>query len=163
MAAFTKVQMTFLANVERHGKHDHPCSISSFMMQKVAARLERRGIIKIDGDHAIFTPTGREKYLDALTCKTAAANQARPKVYYDIEWSDEQLAAAGIDKTKLIKLVRSLQACSKLMIEMDLHVYGASGSGCLIHSSRPTHKGRGEADQGAVVARVGQNFDGGDW
>jgi hypothetical protein len=86
-----------------------------------------------------------------------------------IEWSDEQLEAAGIDKKALQSLVRRLERCSKDMARMGLHLYGASGSGCLIHESRPTHiwTGRGssgqKADQGSVVADVGLGFDGGDW
>lgn len=84
-----------------------------------------------------------------------------------IEWTDDQLKAAGINKRKLKKVVRLLEESSALMWSMGLHVYGASGSGCLVHKSRPTHidtpMGNSKADQGCVVARVGEGYDGGDW
>ncbi len=83
-----------------------------------------------------------------------------------IEWTDEQLKAAGIDKRKLQSLDRRLNQCAKDMRELGLHLYGAAGTGCLIHKSRPTHIDRpgGEtADQGSIVASVGDGFDGGDW
>lgn len=85
----------------------------------------------------------------------------------DIEWTDEQLQEARIDKKKLKSLVRRLRRCSKDMSDLGLHLYGASGSGNLIHRSRPTHIDkpgfRSESDMGSIVARVGQGFDGGDW
>lgn len=84
-----------------------------------------------------------------------------------IRWTDEQLAAAGIDKKKLQLLVRKLNDAANLMDEMDMQIYGAAGSGNLIHRSRPTHidlpSGDHRADQGSVVAWVGEGFDGGDW
>lgn len=84
-----------------------------------------------------------------------------------ILWTDEQLKQAGIPKRKLASLVKRLRKCSAEMAEMGLHVYGASGSGNLIHKSRPTHTdeigGYGKPDTGSVVARVGNGFDGGDW
>jgi hypothetical protein len=84
-----------------------------------------------------------------------------------INWTDEQLEEAGIDKKKLKSLVRRLRKCSIDMRELDLHVYGASGSGHLIHTSRPTHVDQrgtnGIADQGSCVADLGEGFDGGDW
>lgn len=83
-----------------------------------------------------------------------------------IKWSDDQLNSAGIDKKKLQSLVRRLSRCSKDMSEMGLHIYGASGSGNLVHESRPTHgfvHNGMQPDQGSVVAFVGIGFDGGDW
>jgi hypothetical protein len=82
-----------------------------------------------------------------------------------IEWTDEQLEAAGLDKKKIEKITRRFRKLSKEMDEMGLTVYGASGSGCLIHVSRPTHNDAlGAApDQGSVIAHLGRGFDGGDW
>jgi hypothetical protein len=85
-----------------------------------------------------------------------------------IQWSDEQLAEVGIDKKRLVSLVRLLRRASKEMWELDLYIYGASGSGNLIHRSRPPHSdnGRGnrmKPDFGSVIANVGEGFDGGDW
>lgn len=84
-----------------------------------------------------------------------------------INWTDEQLANAGIDKKKLTSLVRRLRQCAIDMESLGLHIYGASGSGHLIHHSRPTHiddrASNGIADQGSCVADIGQGFDGGDW
>lgn len=84
-----------------------------------------------------------------------------------IEWTDEQLASAAIDKKKLASLVKRLRKCSADMRALGLYVYGASGSGNLVHNSRPTHIDRpglsSTPDFGCVVARVGEGFDGGDW
>jgi hypothetical protein len=81
----------------------------------------------------------------------------------DIRWTDEQLKAAGIDKRKLKKLLRLLREAGVLMNTMSLEVYGESGSGNLIHRSRPTHDTSGKADLGSVVANVGFGFNGGGW
>jgi len=78
-------------------------------------------------------------------------------------WEDEQLKEAGIDKRRLNKLVRMLGECSIIMRQLGLHLYGAAGSGHLIHTSRPTHDDNCNADQGSPVASVGMGFDGGDW
>lgn len=80
-----------------------------------------------------------------------------------VEWSPEQLAEAGLDKRRLTALVRRMRSCSLEMQDMGLSVYGESGTGYLIHRSRPEHKKNGDADTGAIVARVGQGFDGGGW
>ncbi len=82
-----------------------------------------------------------------------------------IDWTDEQLEEAGIDKKKLQSLVRRLRKISREMSEMGLWVYGASGTGCLVHKSRGTHDDtrQGWPDYGSVVADIGRGFDGGDW
>lgn len=85
-----------------------------------------------------------------------------------IKWTDDQLKAAKIPKRKLQALVKRLERCSKEMAELQLEVYGASGSGHLIHRSRPTHidtpgVNGGKADFGSIVASVGFGFNGGDW
>jgi hypothetical protein len=82
-----------------------------------------------------------------------------------IEWSDEQLDAAQIDPRKLASLVRRLERCGKDMAVMGLHMYGASGHGCLIHNTRPTHSQSGsKADYGSPVAKIPfGHWDGGDW
>jgi len=83
-----------------------------------------------------------------------------------IEWTDEQLAAAGINKRKLASLVKRLRKCSDDMRAMGFEVYG-NGTGHLVHSSRPTHVdapgGELRPDFGCVVASVGEGFNGGDW
>lgn len=56
-----------------------------------------------------------------------------------VEWSDRQLESAGLDRNKVESIARRLNKISKEMRRMGLYVYGASGSDCLIHSSRPTH------------------------
>jgi hypothetical protein len=80
-----------------------------------------------------------------------------------INWSDEQLAAVGIDKKRLISLIRRLRRCSKDLEAMNFKIYGESGRGLLIHDSRPDHDDQSRADYGSVVADVGYGFDGGGW
>jgi hypothetical protein len=85
-----------------------------------------------------------------------------------IEWTDEQIEEAGIDRNRLVKIIQLLRSASDLMTGTGLHVYGESGSGNIVHSSRPTHSGRkgsvGDvADYGSVIADVGLGFDGGGW
>jgi hypothetical protein len=80
-----------------------------------------------------------------------------------IQWTDEQLAVAGIDKKRLKSLVRRLKRCSKDMRAMGFKIYGESGCGLLIHDSRPDHDDRERADYGSIVADVGFGFDGGGW
>ena len=82
-----------------------------------------------------------------------------------INWTDEELEAAGIDKAKLKSMVNRFKRLSREMKGMGLHVYGQSGTGHLIHCSRPTHlDDRGcSADHGSSVAFIGNGYDGGDW
>lgn len=81
-----------------------------------------------------------------------------------IEWTDEQLKEAKIHKGRLRSLARRLRKCSEDMQALGLEVYGASGTGHLVHHSRPTHTGREcEPDFGSVVANIGFGFNGGDW
>lgn len=88
------------------------------------------------------------------------------KTHPDISWTDAQLKEAKIHKGKLKKLVRLLRESSELMRGLDLEVYGADGSGHLVHRSRPTHvdtpTGQ-KADFGCIVASVGPGFNGGGW
>ena len=84
-----------------------------------------------------------------------------------LKWSDEQLRAAGLEKRKVNSIVFRLRKISEEMRAMGLSVYGASGSGHLMHSSRPTHidlpGGATKADMDSPVAWIGFGFDGGDW
>jgi hypothetical protein len=81
-----------------------------------------------------------------------------------IKWTDEQLEAAGLDKKKVVKMVGQFRKLSKEMLKMGLYVYGASGTGNLIHNSRPTHNGRAaEPDRESPIADLGYGYDGGDW
>jgi hypothetical protein len=68
-----------------------------------------------------------------------------------------------MSKRKLASLVRKLSECAELMRELGLSVYGSDGSGYLIHDSRPEHDRSGQPDMGAIVADVGQGFNGGGW
>lgn len=81
----------------------------------------------------------------------------------EIRWTDAQLAEAGIDKKRLKSLVLKLSRCAEQMQTMGLSIYGESGGGHLIHTSRPTHDRQYNADLGSVVAYVGSGFDGGGW
>jgi hypothetical protein len=78
-------------------------------------------------------------------------------------WSDEDFAKAGLDRERTVSLARKLMACSRELESLGLKVYGCAGSGLLIHHSRPTHPTGNGGDQGAVIADLGQGFDGGDW
>jgi hypothetical protein len=80
-----------------------------------------------------------------------------------IRWTRKQLDAAGVDKRRLAILHRKLTEASAMMLEMGFEVYGADGSGYLIHRSRPEHDKNGKADLEAVVADVGMGFNGGGW
>lgn len=82
-----------------------------------------------------------------------------------IDWTDEQLQEAGIDRERLLKIIRHLRKASELMWGTGLHVYGASSTGHIVHSSRPTHAmyGDNKCDYGSVIASVGEGFTGGDW
>jgi len=80
-----------------------------------------------------------------------------------MNWTDEELLHYGLDPAKVKSLVRRLRRISTEMKEMGLHIYGASGDGCLIHVDRPTHSLPGVADYDSVIADLGEGFDGGDW
>lgn len=80
-----------------------------------------------------------------------------------IRWNDKQLKEAGISKRRLKMLVRKFEACTTLMQEMGLQVYASDGSGYLIHQSRSEHDRDGKADFDAIVADIGQGYDGGGW
>ncbi len=84
-----------------------------------------------------------------------------------INWTPAQLKAARIPRRKLESLIRRLERCSRDMRELDMYIYGANGSGNLMHRSRPTHIDRpgflGKPDMESPVAYVGEGFDGGDW
>jgi hypothetical protein len=81
-----------------------------------------------------------------------------------LNWTDEQLEAVGLDPKKVESIVRRLRKISEEMRALDLNIYGASGSGHLMHASRPSHTGPGQRpDQDAPIASVGLGFDGGDW
>jgi hypothetical protein len=80
-----------------------------------------------------------------------------------IRWTDKQLKEVGIPKRKLTSLVKKFEKCTQLMEELGLVVYASDGSGYLIHQSRPEHNGNGNADFGAIVADIGQGYDGGGW
>lgn len=82
-----------------------------------------------------------------------------------LDWTDEELAEAGLDKKKVESIVRRLNKIGKEMEEMNLSVYGASGDGHLIHVSRPTHTDDGSVHRDASIASLRGNlrWDGGDW
>lgn len=156
----TKRQFAILELVHRESERDSRLLLTD---ARTARALAARKLINMDCDNrARTTPAGRELYLDLKVCKDIEQSAG------DLDWTDEQLTAAGIPKGRLVRLVRMLRKCSTEMKAMGLHVYGASGTGHLVHSSRPTHvdePGRtsGKPDMGCSVATVGQGFDGGDW
>lgn len=84
-----------------------------------------------------------------------------------IEWDDEQLEEVGLDKKKVESVVRRLNKLGREMESMGLAIYGASGTGCLVHDSRPTHMDGTacESDYGSVIANLDGigRWDGGDW
>lgn len=82
----------------------------------------------------------------------------------DINWEDEELKEAGISKRQLLAVLRLLNDAGERMEKMGLHLYAAAGLANIIHESRPTHIGDGEADEGSSVAVVFKfPCDGGDW
>lgn len=81
----------------------------------------------------------------------------------NIRWTKEQLQEVGIDSKKLNSLVQTLLKCSTQLQHMGLEIYGESGTGYLIHESRPTHNEKGQADFSSIVASVGPGFNGGGW
>jgi hypothetical protein len=80
-----------------------------------------------------------------------------------LDWSDEELAEAGLSRKRVESIVRRLRRISGEMRDLQLHVYGASGSGHLMHESRPSHDPRGKAHPENSIAHLGLGFDGGDW
>ena len=80
-----------------------------------------------------------------------------------LEWNDDQMMNAGLDPKKVLSIARRLQNLSREMGELGLSVYGNSGYGFLTHVSQSTHIEGGEANPNAVIAHLGNGFDGGDW
>ena len=82
----------------------------------------------------------------------------------ELEWTDEQLEEAGLDKRKVLSIARRLSKLSEEMQALGLSVYGAgSGTGFLMHRSRPSHGDNATADRDSPIADVGTGFSGGDW
>jgi hypothetical protein len=88
-----------------------------------------------------------------------------------LNWSDEQLEKAGLDRKKVESIERRLSRLGREMQKMGLYIYGASGSGNLVHSSRPPHTDHPTMpsiqieDYGCVIANLDgvTQWDGGDW
>jgi hypothetical protein len=80
-----------------------------------------------------------------------------------LNWTDEKLKSAGLSRKKVESIVRKLEKISKELTENGLWVYGESGTGYLTHESHPEHDKDGKADHSAIIARIGQGFDGGGW
>jgi len=84
-----------------------------------------------------------------------------------MNWNDEQLEDAGLDKKKVESIVRRLNKLGREMDSMGLSIYGASGSGNLIHVSHPTHNDsmNCKPDYDSVIAYIDGSgtWDGGDW
>lgn len=83
-----------------------------------------------------------------------------------INWSDEQIIEAGLDPKKVESITRRLNKLGREMDSMGLSIYGASGSGHLIHVSRPTHtEPRQQPDYESSIANLDgcMVWDGGDW
>lgn len=84
-----------------------------------------------------------------------------------INWTDEELKEADINKRKLTKLVRLLEEAGELADELKVTIFGHNGSGVLYHQSRlPWANQFAEisiADESAIVAEIEHGkFDGGD-
>jgi hypothetical protein len=88
-----------------------------------------------------------------------------------LNWDDDQLKDAGLDRKKVESIARRLSKLGREMESMGLSIYGASGSGNLIHESRPTHIDNPlqplvqTEDFGSVIAELDGTWqwDGGDW
>jgi len=94
----------------------------------------------------------------------AARSGAEEGTVSDIEWTDEQLKGAGINKSKLMRLIKKIDAISEEMRGLKLQFYAANGEACLTHLSRSTHSGNAEPDYQAVISYMGTGWmDGGDW
>ena len=88
-----------------------------------------------------------------------------------LNWTDEQLEKAGLDRKKVESIERRLSRLGREMQSMGLSIYGAGGSGNLVHHSRPPHKDHPlrpsiqVEDYGSVIAALDGvcQWDGGDW
>jgi hypothetical protein len=81
-----------------------------------------------------------------------------------IMWNDEQLAAAGIDKQRLVALVHRLGESTNEMQSMGLCLhFDSTGDACLVHASQPPFAGDGGNDYAATVAWIGPGLEGGHW
>jgi hypothetical protein len=89
----------------------------------------------------------------------------------NLNWTDEQLKEAGLDRKKVESIARRLSRLGREMQSMGLSIYGAAGSGNLIHKSRQPHKDHPTLpseqieDYGCVIADLDgvTQWDGGDW
>ena len=92
---------------------------------------------------------------------TTVAGGART---FSVEWNEEQLAAAGIERRRLKALVRSLMGSVREMEAMGLNLqFDGNGAACLVHTSRPPFTEDGGNDRGAAVAWIGLGLEGGRW
>ena len=87
-----------------------------------------------------------------------------------IEWTDKQLKEAGLKPKEVQAIANGLLRLSERMKKLDLYVYSnGSGSGHLLHRSRPSHVddftsgNYGIADRGSVIATIGDTYEGGAW
>lgn len=80
-----------------------------------------------------------------------------------VEWSETEIREAGLYPADIEHIVKLLVKLSASLQQGGLELYVTPGEAAICHSSRPHHAGRGEADQGSVIAWVGGPFDGGDW
>lgn len=80
----------------------------------------------------------------------------------ELDWTDEQLEEAGLDKQKVLSIARRLAKISTEMREIGLSVYGCNNRGFLVHHSRPTHPDGSTGDTSAFIVDLGRGFDGGD-
>ena len=93
-------------------------------------------------------------------------NSRNLRMTVEIEWTDEQLEAAGLDPKKVLSIAKRLSKLSVEMRSMGLSVYATNGSGNLVHVSVGTHideRGREAENRDSVICNVGGGFDGGDW
>jgi hypothetical protein len=81
-----------------------------------------------------------------------------------IRWNDKQLAAAGINKRRLLAVVRRLRKSAREMQAMGLCLhFDRTGDACLVHETRPPFAEHETRDHGAAVAWIGRGLEGGHW
>jgi hypothetical protein len=81
-----------------------------------------------------------------------------------IRWSDEQLAAAGINKRRLRALERRLRTTAREMQAMNLFLhFDRTGVACIVHESRQPFGDDGGNDYEAAVAWIGPGLEAGRW
>ena len=81
-----------------------------------------------------------------------------------IQWNDQQLATAGIDKQRLEALALRLEESARELQGMCLCLhFDSTGHAYLVHASRPAFTEDCGNDYDATVAWIGRGLEGGHW